>query len=74
MQPTMGSMMGLKAFVIVALGGRGSLTGTIYGGLVLGIIECLAEAFLFSGYKDGIAFFCLIVVLMFKPQGLLQES
>lgn len=70
--PSMGSMPGMKAFAIVVLGGLGSIPGTIIGGLILGIVESLADGYLgnFIVGKDAFAFIILIVVLLIRPSGL----
>jgi branched-chain amino acid transport system permease protein len=69
--PTMGSLAGLKAFTAAVLGGIGNIAGAMVGGLLLGTIESLAAAYLSSGYRDAIAFSVLILVLLFRPWGLL---
>ena len=78
----MGFMLGLKAFTAAVLGGIGNLGGAMLGGLLLGIIESLAAGyigdltggFLGSHYKDVFAFFVLILVLVFRPSGLMGEK
>ena len=72
----MGFLAGLKAFTAAVLGGIGNINGAVLGGLVLGVIESLATAFIpgqFGGsaWKDVWAFMLLILVLVFRPQGLL---
>ncbi len=67
--PTMGSMLGLKAFVAAVLGGIGSLPGAMVGGLVIGIAESLTKGYVASSYADAIVFGILIVVLLIKPTG-----
>jgi len=67
--PTMGSMLGLKAFVAAVLGGIGSLPGAMDGGLVIGIAESLTKGYVASSYADAIVFGILIVVLLIKPTG-----
>ena len=69
--PTMGSLAGLKAFTAAVLGGIGNIAGAMVGGLLLGTIESLAAAYVSSGYRDAIAFGVLILVLLFRPWGLL---
>ena len=71
--PTMGSMLGLKAFVAAVLGGIGSLPGAMIGGLAIGITEALVSAAGLSVWKDGAVFAILIVVLLVKPTGLLGK-
>ena len=69
--PTMGSMLGLKAFVAAVLGGIGSIPGAMIGGFVIGMAEALVSAVGLSVWKDGVVFAILIVVLLVKPTGIL---
>jgi len=77
----MGFMLGLKAFSAAVLGGIGNIAGAMLGGLLLGVIESLGAGyigditggFLGSNYQDVFAFFVLILVLVFRPSGLLGE-
>jgi branched-chain amino acid transport system permease protein len=69
--PLMGTVMGLKAFIAAVLGGIGSIPGAILGALLLGVSEKLVEASPYSGARDGVAFAILIGVLLVRPQGLL---
>ncbi|MEM9423455.1 MAG: branched-chain amino acid ABC transporter permease [Spirochaetota bacterium] len=71
--PTMGSLWGLKAFIAAVLGGIGSLPGAMLGGLVLGLLDSFGQAFL-GGYKDVLAFSILLLVLIFKPSGLMGKN
>jgi len=66
-----GGIFALSGFVAAVLGGWGSSTGAVVGGLALGIIQSLATGFLPAGYQDAIAFAILILVLYFRPSGLL---
>ena len=72
--PTMGSMLGLKAFVAAVLGGIGSIPGAMVGGFVIGLAEALVSAVGLSVWKDGVVFAILIVVLLVKPTGLLGRN
>lgn len=72
--PLMGVSAGLKAFAAAVLGGIGVLSGSLLGGLVLGIAESLLVGYELSTYKDGLAFLILIVVLLVRPQGLLGKA
>jgi len=67
----MGTMLGLKGFCAAILGGLGSSLGGVLGGLLLGVAEAMASGLISSGYKDAVAFFILLVVLFWRPQGLL---
>jgi branched-chain amino acid transport system permease protein len=71
-----GFIAGLKAFTAAVLGGIGNITGAMLGGFVLGIVESLATQYLPQGsaYKDAYAFVVLILVLVFRPTGLLGEE
>ena len=73
LQPTTGSMPGIKAFTAAVFGGIGSIPGAFLGGLLLGIIESLARAYI-SGLANAIVFAVLIVVLLVKPAGLLGKQ
>lgn len=69
--PLMGVMPGLKAFVAAILGGIGNIPGAALGGLLLGTVETFVAGSAFSTYKDAIAFAILIIILLFRPAGLL---
>lgn len=71
--PYMGVAAGLKAFAAAVLGGIGVLSGALAGGLILGVAESLLVGYDLGTYKDGIAFLILIIVLLFRPQGLLGK-
>ena len=73
-QNTIGFVLGLKAFTAAVLGGIGNLRGALVGGLVLGLVEVYGATLFRSEWEDVIAFVVLIVVLMFRPTGLLGES
>jgi branched-chain amino acid transport system permease protein len=66
-----GALLGLKGFISAVLGGWGKNSGAILGGFVLGIAESLSLAFIPSGYKDGVAFVILLLILYFRPKGIL---
>jgi len=68
--PLMGIMPGLKAFVAAVLGGIGNVPGAVVGGLVIGIVESFVGGSQFSSYRDAIAFVILIIILLFRPSGL----
>ena len=69
--PLMGVLPGLKAFVAAVLGGIGNLPGAALGGLLLGVVETFVGGSAWSTYKDAIAFALLILILLFRPAGLL---
>ena len=71
--PTIGFLAGMKAFTAAVLGGIGSIPGAMLGGFVLGLAESFASAYFSSEYKDVIAFSILILVLLFRPTGLLGK-
>ncbi len=71
--PLMGVMPGLKAFVAAILGGIGNIPGAALGGLLLGTVETFVGGSEYSTYKDAIAFGILIVILLFRPAGLLGK-
>jgi len=68
--PVMGYMPGLKAFVAAVLGGIGSIPGAMVGGVLLGVAETMTKGFISSQYADAISFGILIVILLVKPTGL----
>ncbi len=74
--PLMGIIPGLKAFVAAVLGGIGNVFGAVAGGLILGILEILLVAWLpsLAGYRDALAFVLLIIILLFRPTGLFGEK
>lgn len=73
-EPLMGTLPGIKAFVAAVLGGIGSLPGAAVGGLLLGLSECLLGGSFLSSYRDAIAFGLLIVILLLRPSGLFGSS
>jgi branched-chain amino acid transport system permease protein len=73
-EPLMGVQTGLKAFVAAVLGGIGNLPGAALGGIVIGVVETFAGGIQgLSTYRDGIAFAILILILLFRPAGLLGK-
>lgn len=74
LQPTTGSMPGIKAFTAAVFGGIGSIPGALIGGLLLGIIEILGKAYISTELGDALVFAVLIVILLVKPTGLLGKQ
>jgi branched-chain amino acid transport system permease protein len=73
-EPYMGIMPGLKAFVAAVLGGIGNIPGAVIGGLVMGIAEVMVVGYLSPTYRDAIAFVLLIVILLVRPAGILGKA
>jgi len=73
-QPYMGLMAGLKAFAAAVLGGIGSIPGAMIGGLVIGLTEIMGITVNLSEYRDAFAFAILILVLLFKPSGIMGRK
>ena len=73
LMPTTGSLPGIKAFTAAVFGGIGSIPGAFIGGILLGIIEIFAKAYISTQLSDAIVFAVLIVVLLVKPDGLLGK-
>lgn len=71
--PLMGVFIGLKAFTAAVLGGIGSLGGAVLGGIIMGLSEEFVVGYLSSTYRDAVAFSILILILLFKPSGLLGK-
>lgn len=72
--PTIGAMLGLKAFVAAVLGGIGSIPGAMLGGFAIGLLEVLVTAIGLSGWVDGVVFLILIIMLMVRPTGLMGRK
>ncbi len=72
--PLMGILVGLKAFVAAVLGGIGNIPGAVLGGFLIGITETMVAGYLSSTYKDAVAFAILILILLFRPSGLLGST
>jgi len=72
--PMMGMMPGLKAFVAAVLGGIGSVPGAMLGGFILGIAETFTKGFISSQFSDAISFSILIIVLLIRPTGILGKK
>ena len=68
--PTVGELLIVKCFVVVVLGGLGSVPGAIAGGLLLGVVESLGAVYVSAAYKDGIGFALFLAVLLYRPSGL----
>ena len=73
-EPYMGVMPGLKAFVAAVLGGIGSIPGAMVGGIIMGVAETLTKGFISSELADAIAFGILIIILVVKPSGIFGEK
>ncbi|MED4924236.1 branched-chain amino acid ABC transporter permease [Anoxybacillus geothermalis] len=73
-EPLMGILPGLKAFVAAVLGGIGIIPGAMVGGLLLGVIESLVSGLGYSLWRDGVAFVILILILIFRPAGLFGKN
>ena len=69
--PTMGALAGLKGWSCAILGGIGSITGSLVGGVLLGIVENLTAGYISTGYRDAIGFAVMILVLLIRPSGLM---
>ncbi len=71
--PLMGILPGIKAFVAAVLGGIGNIRGAALGGILIGVLETLVVGYVSPTYRDAIAFAVLILILLFKPNGLLGK-
>lgn len=74
LSPTLGALPGIKAFVAAVLGGIGSIPGAMLGGILLGMIESLSKAYISTNLSDAIVFGVLVIVLLFRPTGLLGKK
>ena len=74
LQPTTGSMPGIRAFTAAVFGGIGSIPGAMLGGILLGIIENFSKAYISTQFSDAIVFSVLIIILLVKPAGLLGKQ
>ena len=74
LQPTTGSMPGIKAFTAAVFGGIGSIPGALIGGMLLGVFEILGKAYISTELGDALVFAVLIVILLVKPTGLLGKQ
>ena len=72
--PSVGTNFGLASFVVVVLGGMGSMTGALLGGLLIGLVETMSGFFIDSGLKQAVYFVVFILVLIFRPTGLFGQS
>jgi branched-chain amino acid transport system permease protein len=73
LNPFIGFIAGIKAFTAAVLGGIGSIPGAMLGGVLLGLAETFASGYMPSEYKDVVAFGLLVLVLLFRPTGLLGK-
>jgi len=71
--PMMGNLPGIKAFVAAVLGGIGNIPGAVLGGIIIGVLETMVVGYLRPELRDAIAFAMLIVILLFKPNGILGK-
>ena len=72
--PYVGRVFLVKAFVVVVLGGMGSVLGASLGGLLFGVVESVASLLISSGYRDAVGLVIFLFVLLFKPSGLFGRS
>ncbi|MBW1779880.1 MAG: branched-chain amino acid ABC transporter permease [Deltaproteobacteria bacterium] len=71
--PVTGTVYTMKAFVVVILGGLGSIPGAVVGGLILGVVENFASILFDAGYKDAISFALLVLILVLRPRGIMGK-
>jgi branched-chain amino acid transport system permease protein len=73
-EPLMGHLTLIKAFIVVIMGGMGNITGALYCGLILGVAESMGAGYIDVDYKDAFGLIIMILVLLFRPQGLLGKG
>ncbi|WP_317366926.1 branched-chain amino acid ABC transporter permease [uncultured Tyzzerella sp.] len=73
-EPTIGSVFGLKAFIAAVIGGIGTIPGAVIGGLIMGLVETFTKAYISTNLTDVIVFAVLILILLIKPSGLLGKN
>ena len=73
-QPYMGTMLGLKAFIAAVLGGIGSIPGAMLGGIVIGLVESMTKGYISTRLADAVVFAILIIVLLVKPTGIMGKN
>ena len=73
-EPTIGSVFGLKAFIAAVIGGIGTIPGAVIGGLIMGLVETFTKAYISTNLTDVIVFAVLIIILIVKPAGLLGKN
>lgn len=71
---TMGANVGIKSFISAIIGGLGSMYGPFLGGMVLGVAESMASAYISPAYKDAIAYVALVLILLIRPSGILGKK
>ena len=71
--PLMGIFPGLKAFIAAVVGGIGNIPGAALGGMIIGLVETMVTGYLSPTYRDAISFGILIMILMFRPSGILGK-
>ena len=72
--PNLGTLYSVKAFAICILGGTGSMVGPLVGGLLMGLIETIGAGYIGTGLKEAIPFALLVLVLIFRPRGILGKE
>jgi branched-chain amino acid transport system permease protein len=72
--PYFGFLFSLKALIAVAFGGLGSVAGALLGGVILGVLESIGSYMISAGWADAIAYAAFLLVLIFRPEGLLGRS